>query len=67
MYGHVWITGPNIVIRYYEARPRNGDRIPICAVLRSGPAGLKKLPNSPPGVALIDVSRAAAWIVDDFR
>jgi hypothetical protein len=70
LYGQVWTGGPTVVIRYYEARPPGGDRIPICAVARSGPNEmnvLRKLPSSRPGVAVLKHSQAAAWIVDDFR
>jgi hypothetical protein len=67
MYGQIWTEAPNVVIRYYEARPPDGDRIPICAVARSGGDVLKKLPASRPGIAVIKQSAVAMWIVDDFR
>lgn len=66
-YGHIWTGGPTVVIRYYEARPYGGDRIPICAVARLGNGGLKKKPGSPPGMAVLEFSEASLWIVDDFR
>lgn len=67
LYGQIWTGGPNVIIRYYEARPPDGEPIPICAVARLGRGGLRKKPESPPGVALIDNSRAAVFIVDGFR
>ncbi|WP_257459394.1 hypothetical protein [Archangium lipolyticum] len=67
IYGQIWTGGPNVVVRYYEARPPGGDRIPICAVARSDRGGLKKQPGSRPGVAVLQLSRAVLWIVDDFR
>lgn len=36
LYGRVWTGGPQVVIRYYEARPPNGTTAPICAVARLG-------------------------------
>ncbi|ATB38647.1 serine/threonine protein kinase [Cystobacter fuscus] len=67
LYGRVWTTGPNVVIRYYEARPPDGEPIAICGVARDDRGGLKKRPDSPPGVALLTNSGAAMWIVDSFR
>ncbi len=67
LYGQIWTGGPNVIIRYYEARPLDAEPIPICAVARLGRGGLQKKPESPPGVALIDDSRAAVFIVDGFR
>ncbi|QRN95912.1 serine/threonine protein kinase [Archangium violaceum] len=67
LYGQIWTGGPNVMIRYYEARPPDGEPIPLCAVARLGRGGLQKKPDSPPGVALIDHSRAAVFIVDAFR
>ncbi|MET0404056.1 MAG: serine/threonine protein kinase, partial [Cystobacter sp.] len=59
---------PNVIIRYYEARPPDGDTIiPICAVARSAHGGLTKDPNSRTGVVILTLSRAALWIVDEFR
>jgi len=67
VYGRIWTGGPNVIIRYYEARPPDGDPIPICAVARSAHGGLMKSPDSRPGVAVLKLSRAALWIVDEFR
>ncbi len=66
LYGNIWTGGPSVVIRYYEARPPNSDRIPICAVARLSRGGMVKK-DSRPGVAVLEYSRAAAWIVDEFR
>jgi len=67
LYGRVWTSGPQVVIRYYEARPPRGTKIPICAVARLAAGQLRKRPDSKPGTAIIESSRAAAYIVDDFR
>jgi hypothetical protein len=67
LYGRVWTDGPQVVIRYYEARPPDGDIIPICAVARLSKGQLKKLPGSKPGMAILDYSRAGAEVVDSFR
>lgn len=67
LYGHIWTGGPSVVIRYYEARPPNSERIPICAVARLSRGGMVKKQDSRPGVAVLEYSRAAAWIVDEFR
>lgn len=67
LYGQIWTGGPNVVIRYYEARPPDGERVPICAVARLGRGGLLKKPGSPPGNAVLEFSRAGVYIVDDFR
>jgi hypothetical protein len=67
LYGRVWTGGPQVVIRYYEARPPDGDIIPICAVARLSKGQLKKLPGSKPGMAILEFSLAGADIVDSFR
>jgi hypothetical protein len=67
LYGQIWTTGPTVIIRYYEARPPDGETIPICAVARVSRGGMKKLPESPPGVALLEFSLAGLYIVDGFR
>jgi hypothetical protein len=67
MYGHIWTGGPNAIIRYFEARPPDGDPVPLCAVARLGRGGLQKKPGSPPGVAVVDFARAQLFIVDGFR
>ena len=67
LYGQVWTGGPQVVIRYYEAHPPNGDKIPICAVARLAKGQLRKLPGSVPGMAIVEFSVASAYIVDSFR
>jgi hypothetical protein len=67
LYGRVWTGGPQVVIRYYEARPPDGDIIPICAVARLSKAQLKKLPGSKPGMAIVEFSVAGVDVVDSFR
>ncbi|WP_317987985.1 hypothetical protein [Hyalangium gracile] len=67
LYGQIWTGGPNVVIRYYEARPPDGDPIPICAVARLSGGGLRKRPRPRPGSAVLEFSRASVHIVDAFR
>lgn len=68
LYGRVWTSGPQAVIRYYEAQPLDGgDKVPICAVARLGMNQLRKRPESKPGTAILGSSRAGVYIVDSFR
>jgi hypothetical protein len=68
LYGRVWTSGSQVVIRYYEAHPLDGgDRVPICAVARLGNGQLRKRPESKPGMAILDYSIADAFIVDAFQ
>jgi len=67
LYGQVWTSGPQVVIRYYEAHPLDGDKVPICAVARLGDGQMRKLPGSKPGMAILESSIAAAFVVDAFR
>ncbi len=67
LYGRIWTSGPNVVIRYYEARPLEGETFPICAVARLGNEGLKKLPGFGKGNALLEFPDAGIYIVDAFR
>lgn len=67
LYGQVWTTGPQVVIRYYEGLAPNGDKVPLCAVARLGYDQMRKLPESKPGTAILESSIAAAFIVDAFR
>ncbi|WP_434385680.1 serine/threonine protein kinase [Melittangium boletus] len=67
LYGQVWTSGPRVVIRYTEAHPPDGDKVPICAVARLSEDQMQKLPESKPGMAILDGSVAAAYIVDAFR
>ena len=65
--GRVWTGGPQVVIRYYEAQPPDGDKVPICAVARASKGQLRKLPGSKPGTALLEFSGAGVYIVDEYR
>jgi hypothetical protein len=66
LYGQVWTGGPNVVIRYYEARPLDGERVKICAVARLAFGNMRKLPGSKPGNALLEFSKTSIVIVDEF-
>jgi len=37
LYGRVWTGGPQVVVRYYEAHPPDGELFPLCAVARLAP------------------------------
>lgn len=67
LYGQVWTSGAQVVIRYYEAHPPDNEKLPICAVARLSRDQMRKLPESKPGMAILDGSTAAAYIVDAFR
>jgi hypothetical protein len=67
LYGQVWTGGPQVVVRYSEARPPDGDTMPICAVARLGNGQMRKRPESMPGTAILDYSGAAVFVVDAFR
>ena len=67
LYGRVWTGGHQVVVRYYEARPVDGDTVKICAVARLGKGQLRKRPESKPGTAILDYSGASAFVVDSFR
>lgn len=67
LYGQVWTAGPQVVVRWYEAHPPDGEKVPICAVARLSYDQMRKLPESKPGTALLDGSTSAAYIVDSFR
>jgi hypothetical protein len=67
LYGRVWTSGPQVVVRYYAAQPPDGERVPICAVARLAKGQLKKRPESKPGTAIVEFSRAGVYIVDEFR
>ncbi|RYZ11597.1 MAG: serine/threonine protein kinase [Myxococcaceae bacterium] len=67
LYGYVWTSGPQVVIRYYEARPPNSEaRVPICAVVRMAKGQMRKLSDSPAGIAVLKYSRGGVFIVDKF-
>ncbi|MCY1042657.1 serine/threonine protein kinase [Corallococcus sp. bb12-1] len=67
LYGQVWTSGPQVVIRYYEAHPPDSEKIPVCAVARLSRDQMRKLPESKPGTAILEGSTAAAYVVDSFR
>jgi hypothetical protein len=67
LYGRVWTSGPQVVVRYYEAKPPDGDTVPICAVARLGDGQFRKRPESKPGTAILDYSGASVFVVDSFR
>jgi hypothetical protein len=67
LYGRVWTSGPLVVVRYYEAKPPDGETVPICAVARLGDGQMRKRPESKPGTAMLDYSGASVFVVDSFR
>lgn len=67
LYGRVWTTGPQVIVRYYEARRPGKDTVPICAVARLGRGQMRKRPESLPGTAILDYSGSLAFVVDSFR
>jgi hypothetical protein len=67
LYGQVWTSGAQVVIRYYEAHPPDSEKLPICAVARLSRDQMRKLPESKPGMAIMDGSISSAYIVDAFR
>ncbi|WNG43267.1 hypothetical protein F0U60_03530 [Archangium minus] len=68
LYGRVWTSGPQAVIRYYAAQPMDGgEQVPICAVARLGMGQLRKHPESKPGTAILGSPRAGVYIVNEFR
>jgi len=67
LYGQVWTSGPQVVIRWYEAHPPDSEKVPICAVARLSYDQMRKSPDSKPGMAILDGSVAAAYVVDAFR
>ena len=68
LYGKVWTGGPNVVIRYYQAQPRDlGPPLEICAVARLSEGQMRKKPGPAPGSAVLEFGIAAVIIVDGFR
>jgi hypothetical protein len=67
LYGQVWTSGAQVVIRYYEAHPPDTEKLPICAVARLSENQLRKLPGSKPGMAILAFSVSGVSIVDAFR
>lgn len=67
LYGQAWTKGFQVVVRYYEAHPPDGDKVPICAVARLGRGQMRKKPESKPGSALLEHGSVAVFVVDSFR
>jgi hypothetical protein len=67
LYGHVWTAGFQVVVRYYEAHPLDGDKVPICAVARLGRGQMRKRPESKPGSALLEHGAVSVFVVESFR
>jgi hypothetical protein len=67
LYGRVWTGGPQVVVRYYEAHPPDGEPFPICAVARLALGQMQKKPESKPGTAILEFSRAGVFVVNSFR
>jgi hypothetical protein len=67
LYGQVWTGGSQVVVRYYEAHPTDGDKVPICAVARLGRGQMRKLPDSKPGMAYLEHGSVSVFVVDSFR
>ncbi|CAM3255142.1 serine/threonine protein kinase [Corallococcus sp. ZKHCc1 1396] len=67
MYGRIWTGGTQVVIRYYEAKPPDRERLPLCAVARSSKGQLRKMKDSKPGMATMEFSGSGVYIVDGFR
>jgi hypothetical protein len=69
LYGKVWTGGPHVVIRYYEARPKFKDPLPVCLVLGlEDQKPLVKRPDSKPGIAYVSRPKAAyVYAVESFR
>jgi len=67
LYGRVWTGGPQVVVRYYEAHPPDGEPFPICAVARLALGQMQKKPESKPGTAILEFSRAGIYVVNSFR
>jgi hypothetical protein len=67
LYRQVWTGGPQVVVRYYEAHPPDEEPLPICAVARLARGQLQKKPESRPGTAILEFSRAGVFVVNSFR
>ncbi|RKH14220.1 serine/threonine protein kinase [Corallococcus sp. CA047B] len=67
MYGRIWTGGQQVVIRYYEAKPPDRERLPLCAVARTAKGQLRKMKGSKPGMATLEFSGSGVFIVDGFR
>jgi hypothetical protein len=66
LYGRAWTRGPQVVIRYYEARPPTREKVPICATARLARGNMRKMPGSKPDIAILEFSSSAVFIVDRF-
>ena len=64
LYGQVWTSGPQVVIRYSAAQAPTGEKVPFCAVAQLGEA--RKLPESKLGIAILGTSTAKVVVVDAF-
>lgn len=67
LYGQVWTSGSQVVLRYYEAQSNTVENVPLCAEARLGYDQMRKLPESKPGTAILKSSVATAFIVEKFR
>jgi hypothetical protein len=67
LFGHVWTTAPEVVIRYHEALLPDGTRIPFCAVAEEGGGGLFKHVNSPRGVAILEDNQTGLRVVGAYN
>jgi hypothetical protein len=67
LYGQAWTAGFQVVVRYYEAHPPDGDKVPLCAVARLGMGQMRKRSDSKPGTALLEHGSVAVFVVDSFR
>lgn len=68
LYGTVWLTGPNVVIRYYAARPPGWETVPICAEGRqTAVSPLPGVPNAQRGGEVLYWANAVAVVVETFR
>jgi len=67
LYGQAWTAGFQVIVRYYEAHPLDGDKVPICAVARLGRGQMRKRPESMPGSAMLEHGSVLVFVVDSFR
>jgi hypothetical protein len=68
LYGKVWTSGPDVVIRYYQAQPHDlGPPFDICAVARLSEGQMRKKPGPAPGSAVLPFGIAGVYVVDSFR
>lgn len=67
LYGRAWTSGPQVVVRYYEAQPPNGKKVPICAVARLADDEMWRSPEFQPGTAILDAPYEWVIAVNAFR